>query len=279
MAKLGASQVAKFPIGTAELRIGPLSEAGILDQSNSIGLIDDATLTVTQESVDLEGGFPRTIVDTAIIRQASTLAATLREFSRRNFRVMLGDGVEGTNPSEVVSTLAGADVAAGASALTVAVGDGALFAADEIVVVYPEGRPEDVSVLQIESIAVDTLTFKTGQTTVADYNVTSEATTTFHIYNAHPVPIGAVTQTQYFSMMLIQKNNQTGRPDTASFWKAANTGSMEYATNAEDFASSTLDIKILEPAVAEYGVGQDLAHLADVIPSNPTGMFSIGADA
>jgi len=213
MAKLGSPVTTKFDIGTAELRLGPLSKANLLTQAESIGLIDDATYTVNQVSVDLLGSFPKVPVDTAVTEQTATVSATMREYSRRNMRIMLGDGLAGVAPTDISSTLdTAADVAAGANVLNVATGDGALFAADDVVIVFPTGRPQDVSVLQIASVATDAITFKTNHVTAADYNALTETGTVFQIYVAHQVPIGAITKTNYFSLMLIQQENSTGNP-------------------------------------------------------------------
>jgi len=278
MAKLGAAQTDKFFIGTAELRLGLMSKANLLTQAESIGLIDDASYSVNQTSVDLLGGFPRTINATAITEQTATISATLREYSRRNLRIMLGDGLAGVAPTAVVSAVdPAADVAAGSTTIDVTPGDGGNFAVDDVVIIYPTGRPQDVSVLQIASIAVDELTFKTGQTTVADYDALTESPLVFQVYVAHQIPIGAVTQTNYFSAMLIQQENSTGNPVVVSFWKAAIGGSLEVATNAEDFSSSTMELKLVDPSAAEYGAGQDFEHVADLIPLHPTGMFLNGA--
>ena len=276
MAQLGAPITNKFLIGTAELRLGLLSEANALLQSHSVGLIDQATYTIEQENVDLEGVFPKRVVDTAIVRQAATISATMREYSRRNLRIALGDGLAGTAPTDVASTInPSADVTAGSTSVTVVASAG--MAADDIVVIYPEGRPQDVSVLQIESIATETLTFKTGQVTAVDYNANTEPGTVFHVYLAAQVPIGAVTKTNYFSAMLIQQDNSSGRPNTVSFWKCATAGSMEVATNSDDFASNELELKVLEPAASEYGAGGDLEHIAGIIATNPSGLLAMGA--
>lgn len=278
MAKLGSPITTKFDIGTAELRLGLLSNAHQLTQAESIGLIDDATYTVNQTNVDLLGGFPRQPVDTAITEQNATITATMREYSRRNMRIMLGDGLAGTAPTAVVSTIdTAADVASGATVINVAAGDGSTFTVDDVVIIYPTGRPEDVSVLQIASISVDAITFKTGHATTADYNALTESGTVFHIYVANQVPIGAVTQTNYFSVMLIQQENSTGRPKVISFWKAAIGGSMEVATGADDFASSAMELKILQPATSDYAAGGDLVDMADLITLHPAGMISNGA--
>ena len=278
MAKLGAPKTTKFSIGTAELRVGALSSANLLGQADSVGLIDEASWTVNQTSVDLLGGFPRQIVDTAITEQTATISATIREYSRRNLRIALGDGIAGAAPTAAASSIdPAADVAAGASVINVPTGEGALFTVDDVVTIYPEGRPEDVSVLQIASIAVDALTFKTNQTTVVDYNALTESGVVFHIFISHQVPIGAVTRTNYFSVMLIQQENSTGRPTVVSFWKGAIGGSLEVSTNAEDFASTTLEIKCLQPPTSDFGPGADLEHVKDLIPSHPTGMYLNGA--
>ena len=278
MAKLGSQKTNKFSIGTAELRLGLVSQANQLTQAESIGLVDDVSYTVSQTSVDLMGGFPRVPVDTAVTEQAATVTATMREYSRRNLRIMLGDGLAGTEPTAVTSSIDPAeDVAAGAVSLDVAPGEGTNFAVDDVITVYPDGRPEDVSVLQIASISIDELTFKTGQVTVADYNALTETGTVFKIFVSNQVPIGNITRTNYFSVMLVQQENSTGDPQIVSFWKAAIGGSMEIASNAEDFASSSMELKILQPAISEYSTGGDLENFADLIPGHPSGMILNGA--
>lgn len=277
MAKLGSAITPKFDIGVAEMRLGPLTKANLLQQSDSIGLIDDATYTVNQTSVDLLGGFPKTVVDTAVTEQTATINATMREYSRRNLRIMLGDGLAGTAPTEIKSTLdATADLSAGANVVNVNTGDGSLFSPDDVVIIYPEGRPQDVSVLQVLSVAVDALTMKTGHVTAADYNALTETGTVFNIYVAHQVAIGNITRTNYFSVMLIQQENSTGQPKVVSFWKGAIGGSMEVATGADDFASSAMEIKLLQPTVTDVGTGSDLENMADLINLHPTGMFLNG---
>lgn len=273
MAKLGSAQTQKFSIGTAEVRVGPMSAAGRLTQANSIGLVDSATVEVTQTSVDLKGGFPQQIVDTAVTEQTSTMSATLREYSRRNLKIMLGEGLDAGAAPVDVSSLVVTDVAVDGTAVDVTAADGSNFTAGDVVVMYPEGRPEDVCVDVIASIATDTLTLENGVAVAL-----TGTTETVHIYIANQVAVGGVTQTNYFAVSLVQSENSSGRPVGFNFWKAALGGSMTFATNATDFASNDLSLKILQPANSEYGAGGDLLHLATVIPSNPTGMYMGGAD-
>jgi len=273
MAKVGSPVTNKFPIGTAELRIGPMASAGRLTQAHSVGLIDDATVEVTQNSVDLLGGFPQLLIASAIVSQESTVTATLREASRRNLRVMLGEGLAGAAPADFESLVV-TDVALDGTSFDVTASDGSNFAAGDIVVIYPDGRPEDVVVDRVTGVATDTITIENGAAVAV--NGTTE---TVHIYIANQVAVGGVTSTQYFAATLIQIENSSGRPVGFNFWKASSSGSMSFATNATDFGSLDMELKLLQPASSEYGSGADLEHLANIIPSHPVGYYFGGGDA
>lgn len=274
MAKLGAPQTTKFQIGTAEVRVGVLSSANKLTQAHSIGLIDNVTIEISQDSVDLEGGFPRAPVDTAIIRRNGTVTATMREYSRRNIKIMMGEGVAGAEPSDVASLVV-TNVSSGATSLDVTAATGSNFTAGDLVVIYPEGDPAAISVCEVDSIATDTLTLDTNTPTLHDYDGTAD---TIHIYVAQQVGIGSVQTTNYFSAQILQVERKTGRPVGFNLWKCTIASGMTLASNAEDFASNDLAIKMLDPAASEYGAGGDLEHLAGLIPSHPQGLMFYGAD-
>lgn len=274
MAKLGAPRTTKFQIGTAEVRVGPLNMANKLTQAHSIGLIDNCTIEISQDSVDLEGGFPRAPVDTAIIRRSGTASATMREYSRRNIKLMMGEGVEGAEPSDVASLVV-SNAASGATSIDVTPATGANFTAGDLVVIYPEGDPAAVSVCEVDSVATDTLTLDTNTPTLHDYDGTAN---TINIYVAQQVGIGAVQTTNYFSAQVLQVERKTGRPVGFNLWKCTIASGMTLGSNAEDFASNDLQIKMLDPAAAEYAAGQPLEHIAALIPSHPQGLMFYGAD-
>ena len=270
MANLGSAVTNKFSIGTAELRIGPVSLAGQLTQAHSVGLIDVATVSVSQNSVDLLGGFPQKIIDTAVVSQESSLAATAREYSKRNIDILLG------NAAAVLTTQAATDrslvvSSSGAAEITVTGADGANFAIGDILVVHSQTNPEDVSVVRIDGITVDSLALDAG-TPLTFTPVAGD-----FIFQAEPSAVGDVNQTNYFAVSLVQ-TQRNGDPAVWNFWKAAVSAGMEYGTSAEDFGSTEIAIKLLEPSAADYAAGGDLNHLANIIPSHPTGMFVAGAD-
>lgn len=274
MAKLGAPQTTKFQIGTAEVRIGPLSSAMKLTQAHSVGLIDNVTVEISQDAVDLEGGFPRSPVDTAIVRRNGTVTATLREYSRRNIQLMMGEGVDGAAPADA-ATLIVSNVSLGATSFTVSGGDGTLFSAGDIWVIYPEGDPASITVVRVLSVTTDTVTLDSDTPTLYAYDGTAD---TIHCYKAQQVGIGAVQTTNYFAAEILQVERKTGRPVGFELWKCTIASGMTLGSNAEDFASNDLSIKVLDPAAAEYGAGGDLLHLADIIPAHPQGFMFYGAD-
>lgn len=265
---LGSPQTNKFQIGTAELRVGAMTSAMKLLQTHSVGLVDSVTITVGQESVDLEGGFPKQLMDSAIVRQTAEVAAVLREYSRRNLKIAIGDGVSASAAD--VSTTIASPATAGTTAVSVAAGQGANFSAGDLVVTYKAGAPENVQILRVQSISTDALTLDT------DTPLLFDVASSDPIFIAKQVAIGAVAKTNYMAAMVVQKENATGRPIVWNFWKAAVSGNLDYATNADDFASTTTTLKCLQPSAAEYAVGAPLAHLADLIPTHPIGFFALG---
>jgi len=265
MAKLGSPVTNKYMLGSVELRVGPLSLAGKLTQQHSVGLVDSVSVEVAQESVDLESGFPKTLLDTAVSKQTSSLTATLREYSRRNLGILLGEGVLAA-ATEVSTTVPGA-VAAAATSLPVV--DGSGVSAGDVVVVYPFARPEEVSVCRVESVAANTLTLDAGTPMVHAVDGSSE---TVNVYVSHATAIGAVTETNYFSVQIITLDRAKGKPIGMNFWKAAVSSGMNVTMGSDDFSSTDLGLKFLEPTITEYGVGQPLEHLANIIPGYPVGM-------
>ena len=274
MSKLGSPKTTKFSIGTAEVRIGPLSLANKLTQAHSIGVLDNVTIEVTQETAKLMGGFPKVTIDQAVISQESSITATLREYSQRNVKVMMGEAASSTFVADIKSLVKTTELA-GSVAFDVTATEGSLFSAGQMVVVYPEGQPEKISVVRIASILIDAITLDAGTPLLFDVDGTADI---IHVFGAAEVAVGAIQETNYFAVQMLQLQRGNARPIGFNFWKCSIGSGMTLATSAEDFASTDMVIATLEPAEAEYGAGQNLAHLNNVIPANPVGMYFGGGD-
>lgn len=272
MAQLGSARTRQWNLGVAEVRITPLSASGKALQSHSVGLIDNATVEVAQESVRLEGGFPRKLIDTAIAAQTASVRATLREYSRRNLQVLLGQGVSAGSPVDVSTTLSGAATTAGATSMEVTSATG--IATGDTLVVFPRGKPELLSVVMVASVATNTITLEDTTPLLVAY----DPATVVDVFNAQPIAIGAVAETKYFGVQLIQRNPVSGRPRVFDFWKSSISTGMTFETSSQDYGSTELGLEILEPAADEYATGGALEHLAKIIPNYPAGRMSFGAD-
>ena len=259
MAKLGSPITNEFSIGVAEVRVGPLTSAGQLTQSHSIGIVDDVTVSFSATSVDLKTGFPQVIAATAVTEQAGSLKVTAREFSRRNLDLILGNAVSATAVS--VATTVNASYTADAATMVLASATG--LAAGDIITIYPAGQPENVSIARIESIATNTITFTPGTEPQISYSTGAK------VFKSHGVAAGNVTSTNYFSVSVVQQKVSTGAPVVWNFWKAANSGSMEQGMSVSDFASLSMEFKILQPTATDTGLNGDLHHMESIIASYP----------
>lgn len=262
---LGTAKTGKFAIGTAELRVGPLTSAGKLSKEHSVGLIDAATLNVEQTSVDLNGGFPQVIQATAITNQTAQITATLREFSRRNLGILLGQGLLYPSNDDSVNdakTTLSAPITAGNATIALTATTG--FAAGDWVTIYD---PADPAVCAIS---------KLSSTTALDANFLTPVgfASGAVISKLAPIAVGAVEAVSYFSAQLVTLDRATGRPKIANLWKVAVGAGMSLANNATDFASTELNLKVLRPTLADYGsVGSPLYHLNSVISAYPMGLM------
>jgi len=272
---LGAAQTTKFKIGTSEIRIGAMTSANKLKQADSIGLLDNVTVEVNQSSVDLKGGFPKVVLDSAIVEQDITITGNMREYSRRNMNALLGGDVGVAAPTDFVGTCS-TDSTAAAVSIPLQAGEGTNYATGDLVVMYPEGRNEEVTMARVASVATDTLTLDAGTPTLFNYNGTTE---TIHVFLAHAVPLGEIDQNFYFAIQVVEGERSTGRPTMFNFWKATIAAGVNVQSNADDFAATDFAVKVIQPTATDYASGQPLNHLANIIPTNPTGLYFAGGDS
>lgn len=259
---LGSPRTTKTTIGTFELRIGPLSQAGRLTASHSVGIIDQVKLDIQMDSTDLLTGFPQKPADTAITRQVSGISATLRESSARNLNILLGNGLLAgdTMPSDWKGELSGAQTA-NDTTLSVTNASGTAPKAGEYVVVYAENNPGKVTIDQLASdYSGGVLTLVNGLVEAYD------STDVVRVYKATSLSGGDTDGIPaYFTAQLIRLDRNTSRPVGFNFWKTTISSGMSIAASVADFASFDLQLKALEPSDAELEASGSFYHIADTI--------------
>jgi hypothetical protein len=229
-------------------------------------------------------GFPQMPADTAITSYVTSITATMREYSRRNLNVLLGNGVFDPDAkadvigNTIVTTSA---VAKGATSLTAA--SAVTLSKGDIIVVYSTTRPERVSICRIGSdvtssatLALDTSTPVVANT--ADTNA-FEKGEVVKWYKSPIVSVGNITTIPYFSVQLLSTDRGTSATTGFNFWKATMGAGMRLNMSPAEFASSDLELKFLMPASSEYASGGDLEHMASIIAANPVGMMFDVSDA
>lgn len=274
MPKLGDAQTSRFVITPAEFRIGPMSEANQLLPSNSVGLLASATVTFNVESVDLEGGLPKVLYDTAVTSQPGTIAAEMREYSARNISLLLGYTPQ-TYKADRKANLA-SDAIAGATTIDVGVGEGAQYIPGDLIGIYP-AEPQDVANISyclVASVLVDAITLDADTPTLFAYDGT---TSPAKVFAADPIPVGAVTSTNYFASQVLG-TRRDGQPMGFIFWKCAISSGLEMAFSSDDFGTTPGEFKILQPSASDFGTGGPLEHVAALIANNPLGMYVGGGD-
>lgn len=120
MQKLGTPITSRIHIGRFELRVGALSQAGLLLPSHSMGILDKVDMNFAKSTMSRKAGFPQDIVASEITEQTMTLTATCGEMSKRNIKLLANTGLADydTVPNEVNSVVTTSDISAGAESIT-----------------------------------------------------------------------------------------------------------------------------------------------------------------
>lgn len=272
MANLGSAKTNRYQIGVAEIRVGALTLANKLIQANSIGIVDDVAINDAREYAKIKAGFPAKVVDQAATTETVTVTGKLREFSRRNLGILLGQGLL-SDVTDVKTTMT-ANASSTAATIASAVG----FTANDLVCVYVANKPDTVSVAKMTTAATSAV-FDTDLCLALDYAPYIAAGETVHVFKAAEIAIGKGLAVQYFTLQVVQVDSQSGRPRVWNFWKANCGSGMTMGANVTDYASSDLSLEILEPSQADYGsVGSPLYGVRGLIPSFPMGIYVAGSD-
>lgn len=289
---LGQNQTTNFQIGNAEIRIGTMDNAGKLKQVDSVGLLQSATVKVSQESVDLKAGLPRTLIDTTVVETSITVEAQAYEYSRKNILTMTSGDLGSTAATAAQKDgVLNASVTAGAASIAINISNGVVnsttvfpntkfsattdVTAGDLLVVYSLSNPEKMSVVKVDA---GSITLSAGVLTIP---ITATGSTALlfdmaagdRVYKANPVSLGGNVSTNYFTMDILGVDHTSGKPTGFRFWKAAVSGGMEYSFSNDNYAVTPLTFKVLSPSATEKAAGGKLAGVSSLIDIHPFGMY------
>lgn len=259
MAGLGLAKNANtINMGAGEVRVAALGTVATT-QAHTVGAISDSSIDVTTSKVEAKAGFPQVIVGTFITEQGATLKATLMEQSAANLSVVLGNGL--LNVGSPVSTTMTSTETLGATVITLASATG--ISVGDKIIIYPEGKPEDVHVAVVTAISTNDVTISVGLP-----KAMNGATSTINVTTAKISGTGGLTGTKYFTAVLVQRD-QNGVPIVTVFWKVSAAGAASLAGNNTAVTTLPLDLVAIAPSVEDVGVGGPLNAYASLIDQYP----------
>jgi hypothetical protein len=159
--------------------------------------------------------------------------------------------------------------AAGALTLDVQV-NGAGLKKDDVLVAYPAGKPEQMTVLVLSADA-------SGQTlNFANTPLLFALTAGDTIYKADNAGIGGNTTTNYFAMDIISKDQSTGKPVGFQLWKVAVTSGLDFSFSGDSWGTTSMAFKAMLPTADDVAASGKLAHTGTFNSKNPYGRFLSG---
>jgi hypothetical protein len=263
---LGAPVTSKFVLGAAELRIGAMTLAGRMLGSHSVGVIDSWGYAVSNEYVDLESGFPRQLLDKALIKATGKLTFVTREYTLRNIKALTGGAVVDypTAGGDLVATIdTTSAVTAGSTAITMK--STVAFTEGMTVALYSTTDPTKVTISTVASCATTALVLTTGLGLLVGFDKDEVCKVSL----CQTFGGGSRGEVAYFAAQLVYIDRATSRPTVVDFWKCASGSGVDIASSGTDFSSQTWDVGLLVPTAADYASSGPLYAQRVAVAANP----------
>ena len=268
MSMLGTPKTSQFVAGAAEVRISTLNVAGRQTSNHSVGVIDKWGFKVNNEFVDLESGFPRTLLDKMLIKSTAEVSFTTREGTIRNWGVLTGGAVvdyptAGGDLVATVDTTTHIDAATVTLVLTTDV----IFVAGQTVSIYSTTDPTKVTISTVDSYTsgTKTLVLTTGLGTLVGFAQNEVV----KVSKCQTFGAGLNGSVNYFSVQLVYLDRPTSRPKVVDFWKCSIAAGVTVENDGATFASNDWTCGVLVPTGADYASSGQLYHQRVAIPANP----------
>ncbi|WP_019865134.1 hypothetical protein [Methylovulum miyakonense] len=280
---IGSPKTAKAFIGTCEVRVGTLAQAGLLTSDHSVGYVDNVKLDIQSDTADLKAGFAPVLFDSAVTSTVTGFTGTLQESSRRNLNLLMSNGVADYDAlsTDVGGTVANTSLTIGDNTGLHLVGpSGFTLAAGDMIVMYQVDDPSRMCICSVDTFtapvspavyAVIDVSADTPFVGPASGSVAFAAGSTVKWYKAKVTSGGHdVYVPSYYSMQLIQLNRPTGRPVVFNFWKNFIVPSLSLTLGASDWSKFDMQVKSLRPYDLDYtDAASALYHVRDRIASRP----------
>jgi len=241
----------EFFIGDLDIRVSnDLTKAGKLGPEDTIGLLQDAKVTMTTNQAKLQSGFPQKTYATAVTSRDMTIEGNLNEYSISNLALIYGDN-EALSTAETdtaASTTCGTayDVATPSTDLSVV--DASGLAADDTVYIYDPNEPSDVMVMEIASIVTNTVTFT--------LNIPRSVEIGWVVAKVVSVKLGSSDNIPPLTIQVVGVMPLDNSPFVYDIWKGTISGTAEVASSTDNFGALAFNVEPLQPTAIDISSGK-----------------------
>ena len=238
-----------FFIGDLDIRVSStLTKAGKLGPSDSLGLLQDAKVTMTTNQVKLQAGFPQRTYASAVTSREMTIEGSLSEYSIANLAMIYGDVAAFTNAAAAtpVKTTLAPGVAAAATALTVVSNTG--FAVNDPIMVYSADDASDAFVTTVTAL-VDTDELTIGIAVPRAFAAGA------NVAKITEIKLGSSDNVPPLTIQVVGVMPLDGTPFVYDIWKGTISGSAEVASSTDNFGALSFTVEPLQPTTKEIDCG------------------------
>lgn len=261
------AKTSDFFIGDLDIRISSdLTKAGKLGPSYSIGLLQDAKVSMTTNQVKLQAGFPQRTYASAVTSREMTIEGSLNEYSIANLAMVYGDtdAFAGAAAVTPVKTTLSAGVVAAGTTLTVANNTG--FAVDDPIIVYSADDAADAFVTYVTAL-VDTDELKIGVALPRAFATGDK------VAKISEIKLGSSDNIPPLTIQVVGVMPLDNTPFVYDIWKGTISGTAEVASSTENFGAISFTIEPLQPTTKEIECG---TFGADAVIKNVVKKFPMG---
>ena len=243
------AKTSDFFIGDLDIRISSdLTKAGKLGPTYSIGLLQDAKVSMTTNQVKLQAGFPQRTYASAVTSREMTIEGSLNEYSIANLAMVYGDtkALAGAAAMTPTKTTLSAGVAAAATALTVVSNTG--FAVDDAIIVYSADDASDAFVTYVTAL-VDTDELTIGVALPRAFAASDK------VAKISEIKLGSSDNIPPLTIQVVGVMPLDNTPFVYDIWKGTISGTAEVASSTENFGAISFTVEPLQPTSKEIECG------------------------
>ena len=244
------STSSEFFIGDLDIRVSTdLTKAGELGPQHSIGLLQEAKITMNTNQVKLQAGFPQRTYASVVTSRDMMVTGSLNEYSISNLALLYGDNdalAAAVAASPVVTALTSATVAGTTVALAVA--DEAGFLTGNTIYVYGADNSSDVFVAEVASVTSNTITITLPTPRV--FAIGDK------VAKVQTIELGSEDNTKELTVQVVGTMPLDGTPFVYDIWKGTISGTAEMSSSTQNFGALPFQIEPLQPATHEIDSGK-----------------------